>query len=91
MLVSILSVSVVPGQMSWDETALALAPLCGDLKPEDNFTETLPSDVGLQEVKFVLNTVLPLCHLLRSLARLGVGEFSTASPLGFESSLAHLH
>ena len=35
MLVSILSVSVDPREMSWDEAALKLAPLCGDLKPED--------------------------------------------------------
>ena len=35
MLASILSVSMDPCAMSWAEAALALAPLCGDLKPED--------------------------------------------------------
>ena len=35
MLVSILSVSVDPREMSLAEVALALAPLCGDLKTED--------------------------------------------------------
>ena len=36
MLVSILLVSVDPwAEMSWAEAALALAPLCGDLKPKD--------------------------------------------------------
>ena len=32
MLVSLLSVSVDPREMSWAETALAQTPLCGDLK-----------------------------------------------------------
>ena len=35
MLVSILSVSMNSYEMSWAEAELALAPLCGDLKPED--------------------------------------------------------
>ena len=35
MLVSILSVSVDPCEMSWAEAALALAPLCGNLNVED--------------------------------------------------------
>ena len=40
-------------------------------------------------VKFDLNPVLPLCHFLGSLARLGPGEFSTEHPLGFKTSFAH--
>ena len=47
----------------------------GDLKPE----ESLASNVCLQEVKFALNPVLPLCNFPGSLARLGLGEFSVAS------------
>ena len=35
MLASILPVSVDPREMPYAETALALAPLCGDLMPED--------------------------------------------------------
>ena len=35
MLVSILSVSVDPREISWTEAALVLAPLCGDLNLED--------------------------------------------------------
>ena len=35
ILVSILSVSVKPLEMLWAEAAIALAPLCGDWKPED--------------------------------------------------------
>ena len=35
MLVFILSVSLAPREMSWDEAALALASLSGDLKSED--------------------------------------------------------
>ena len=35
MLISILSVSVDPCEMSWAEAALALAPHCEDLKPEN--------------------------------------------------------
>ena len=35
MLVYILSVSVDPHEMLWAKAAMALAPLCGDLKPED--------------------------------------------------------
>ena len=54
MLVFILPVSVNPREILW--AAAALAPLCGDLKAE----ESIPSDVNLQEVKFVLNPVLPL-------------------------------
>ena len=73
-----------PHEMSW--AMAALAPLSGDLKPE-----SLLSDVGLQEVKFVLNPVLPVRHFLRSLARLRLGEFCIASPLGFKPSLVHLH
>ena len=34
MLIAILSVSVNPCEMLWAEAALALTPLCGDLKPE---------------------------------------------------------
>ena len=55
--------------MSLAEAALPLTPLCMDLKPE---AESLPFDVCLQEVKFVLNPVLPLHHFLGSLARLGL-------------------
>ena len=51
--------------------------------------ESLASDVFLEEVKFILNPVLPLCHFLLSLARFGLGKFSVASPLGFKQSLAH--
>ena len=47
------------------------------------------SDVCLQEVKFILNSVLPLCHFFWSLTRLGLCEFALASVLGFEPSLAH--
>ena len=43
----------------------------------------------LQEVKYGLNPVLPLCHFLRILAKLGLGEFFIVSPLGIEQSLAH--
>ena len=32
----------------------------------------LASDVGLQEVTFIVNPVLPLCQFIWSLARLGV-------------------
>ena len=35
MLVSMLSVSLSPRKMLWAVATLALAPLCGDLKPED--------------------------------------------------------
>ena len=45
------------------------------------------SDV--QEVKFILNPVLPFHNFLKSLTRLGFCELATMSPLGFESSLAH--
>ena len=44
--------------MSWAETALLLALLCGVLNTED-LLWPFP-DVGLQEIKFVLNPVLPL-------------------------------
>ena len=78
MLGSILSVSVDPHEKSWAETALALAPLCGDLKPEELLRQ-FSSDVGPQEVKFVLNPVLPFCYFLGSLARLVLGESTIAS------------
>ena len=70
MLISILSVSVEPLEMQWAETALVLAPLCEDLKPEDL---SLPSDVRLRDIKFSLNPVLLVCHFLGSLGRLGLG------------------
>ena len=35
MLISILSVTVDPLEMSWAEAALALAAICGDLNSED--------------------------------------------------------
>ena len=35
MLVSILSVTMDPHEMSWAETALGLTPLCGDLNLKD--------------------------------------------------------
>ena len=38
--------------------------------------ESLPSDMGLLEVTFVLNPVLLLCYFLGSLARHRLGEFS---------------
>ena len=37
MLVSIMSIFEDPCEMSWAKAALALAPLCGDLKAEDFF------------------------------------------------------
>ena len=55
------------------------------------FAESLPSDVDLQDIKFILNPVLALCHFLGSLARLGLSEISIASPLRFEPCLEHLH
>ena len=39
------------------------------------------SDVCLQEVKFILNPVLPLSHFFWSLTRFGLREFTVASPL----------
>ena len=45
----------------------------------------------LQEVKFILNPVLPLCHFLWSLVRLGLVKFSVGSPVGFEQNLVHFH
>ena len=69
----------------YTEAMDALAPWAGNLQ----LKESLASDVCLQAVKFILNPVLPLCHFLGSLARLGLGEFAIGSPLGFEPSLAH--
>ena len=86
MLICILSVSVRPLEMLCAEAEVALGPLAGDLK-----AESLASDVCLQEVKFILNQVLFLRHFLGSLARLGLGEFFMASPLGLEPSLAHFN
>ena len=43
----------------------------------------------LQKVKFILNPVLPRCHLLGSLARFGLGEFAIVSPLGFDPNLVY--
>ena len=57
MLLSILSVSVGPREMPWTEAALALAPLCGDLKLENLLRPLLLIWVFN---KFVLNPVLPL-------------------------------
>ena len=74
-----LSVSMESREMSRAEDALVLAPLYGDIKPGD-FDEALPSDMVLQENKSVPIPVLSLCHFLGSLARLGLGEFSIASP-----------
>ena len=41
LLVSILSVSVDPREMSWAEATLALAPLCGNLNQKDLLTPFL--------------------------------------------------
>ena len=75
--------------MSCAEAAVALAPWAGDLEAEH--FQSLASDVCLQEGKFILNPVLPLCHFLESLATLGLDEFSKLNALGFERSLAHFH
>ena len=48
MVVSILSISLDLSVMSWPEAELALALLCGDLNPD--FSEALPSDMGLQKI-----------------------------------------
>ena len=69
MLISMLSMLIESLEMSGAEVAVALAPLARDLKPKD-LLSLFPSDVCLQEVKFVLNKLLPLCHFLGSLARL---------------------
>ena len=66
------------------EAADALAPQTGDLKAEDTL-----SCLCLRAVKFILNPVLPLCYFLENLVRLGLGQFSVASPLGFKQNLAH--
>ena len=81
MLISILSMPVEPVLRQWMHWLLRLETSGMQIYrvPE--------SDVCLQEVKFILNPVLPLCHFLRSLARLGLGKFSIANPLGFEPSL----
>ena len=84
-LISILSASVEALEMSCAEAIVALAPWAGDLKDEDLLSPFL------QEVKFVLNPVRPLYNVLGSLTRLGLGEFSVVSPLGFEPSLSHFH
>ena len=81
MLISILSMSLEPLEMLCAEAADALAPWAGNLK-----LKSLTPDVCLQELKFILNPVLPL----GSLARLGLHEFAEVSPLGFKPSLAHL-
>ena len=52
ILVSILSVPMHSCCIFWNEAAVALTPLCWDLKPQDLLTEALPSDVALQ-VKFI--------------------------------------
>ena len=67
ILISILSVSVEPLKMSRAEAVDALAPLW-------RFAESLVSDVRLQEVKFILNPVLPLRHLFWNLTRLRLCE-----------------
>ena len=75
MLISILSMSVEHLEMSCTEAAVALALLA----------KSLPSDVCLQEVKFILNSFLSLCHFLLRLARLILVEFFIPSSLGFET------
>ena len=89
MLFSILSMSVEPPEKLCAETADALAPQARDLKPEDLLS--LLHLMFIQEVKFVLQPILSFYHYLGSLARLGLVEFSIASPLGFKPSLAHFH
>ena len=81
-----LSVSVESLEMSCAEAVDSVAPQAGDLKADDL---SLDSDVCLQEVKFIWNPVLPLYHFFWSLARLGMHQVATASPLGFEPSFAH--
>ena len=88
MLISILSMSVELLEMLCAEPADALVPWARDLKTED-FFESLASNVCLQEVKFILNPVLLLCHFLWTLARLRLDEFAIASLLGFELSQVH--
>ena len=51
--------------------------------------DLLAYDVCHEEVKFILNSVLALCHFLWSLARLGLHEFTVASPLRFGPRHAH--
>ena len=55
MLVSILSVSLDPCKMSWAEAALSLAPLCGDLNPEDLNPEAVPLNLSL--IYFCLSVI----------------------------------
>ena len=74
-------------KMLWAKAALALAGLCRDLKPENLLTPHL----YLQEVKFVLNPVLPLYHFLGNLARHVLGDFTIVISLGFKPSLAHFY
>ena len=73
ILICILSISVEHLEMSYAEAIDAQDPWAGDLKAEDFLS--LLSLMCLQEVKFFLNPVLPLCHLLGSLARLSLMGF----------------
>ena len=57
---------------------MALAPWARDFKPED-FTEALSPDVCLQEVKFILNPVLPLSFLWEPGQIWPVGVFCSES------------
>ena len=83
MLISILPLSFESLVMSCTKTANAL-----DL--HRNFGEFLASDVCLQEVKFILNPVLPVCHFLWCLARLRLCEVAVVSPLEFKTNLSHI-
>ena len=46
-------------------------------------------DVCLQEVKFILNPVLPFRHFFWNLTRLGLCELAVTCPLQIKPGLAH--
>ena len=73
--------SVETLEMLCAKAADALAIRAGDFKAEDMQTP-LHLMCGFKEVKFILNSGLPLCHFFWSLTRLGLCEFAEASPLG---------
>ena len=56
IMISILSVQVEPLEMLCAEAVYALSPWARDLKAE----ESLASDVHFQDIKFILNSVLPV-------------------------------
>ena len=87
LLIFILSLSVESLEMCAEST-VALGPLARGMKVEDL---SLHPDMCLQDIKYVMNPVLPLCHFLGGLARHGLGEFFVASPSGFEPRFAHFH